>query len=339
VPSPPRIRDVAAAAGVSVGTVSNVLNRPDLVAPETTVRVQEVIRQLGFVRNESARQLRVGRSRTLGLVVLDITNPFFTDVARGVEDAASDAGLAVILCNTDDRREKEDRYLQLLAEQRVQGILIVPVDDEARRVRHLRRQGIPVVLLDHRSAVRNQCSVSVDDLAGGRLAASHLLEQGHTRIAFVCDHLGLAQVADRHTGAQKAIADSGVRGELMLIEGASLNVAGGRYAGTRLAEMSPRRRPTAVICVNDLLAIGLQQECIARHLSIPHDIAIVGYDDIDFAASAAVPLTSLRQPRHELGYMAAQLLLEESSDMAAHRHRHVVFAPELVVRESTVATG
>src|SRR5262245_19896619 len=146
--APASIREVAERAGVSVGTVSNVLNRPDVVAPATRDRVRAAIAELGFVRNESARHLRAGRSRTVGLVVLDVSNPFFTDVARGVEDAASDAGLAVILCNSDESPSKERRYLSLLQEQRVQGVLITPVDAASDRLADLRARGIPVVLLD-----------------------------------------------------------------------------------------------------------------------------------------------------------------------------------------------
>src|ERR1035438_4056180 len=158
VNEPVSIREVAAHAGVSVATVSNVLNRPDIVAKPTRERVQASISELGFVRNESARQLRAGRSRTIGLVVLDVANPFFTDVARGVEDEASESGLAVILCNSDDKQVKESRYLELLEEHRVQGILITPVSGADERLARLQRRGTPVVLVDSRSPSRGQCS-------------------------------------------------------------------------------------------------------------------------------------------------------------------------------------
>jgi LacI family transcriptional regulator len=326
------MREVADRAGVSIATVSNVLNRPDLVAESTSIRVRQAIAELGFVRNESARQLRVGRSRTIGLVVLDITNPFFTDIARGVEDAANAEGLSVILCNSDERAEKEDGYLRLLAEQRVQGVLIVPVDSDGPWLAYLREQGIPVVLLDRASSEPEQCSVSVDDVAGGRLAAAHLIGLGHRKITFVCEHLGVRQVADRYSGIVEVASAAGV--EVELLDGAPLNVGGGRIAGSRVADTPVADRPRAIICANDLIAIGLEHECLRRGLQTPQDVAIVGYDDIDFAESAAIPLTSLRQPRHELGYTAAKLLLEESSDEPGHLHRHLVFTSNLVVRES-----
>lgn len=192
---PISIREVAAQAGVSVGTVSNVLNRPDIVARPTLDRVHAAIKELGFVRNESARQLRAGRSRMIGLVVLDVANPFFTDVARGVEDEASKSGLAVILCNSDDQLPKETAYLELLEEHRVQGILITPVADDERRLAELQQRGTPVILVDSSSPSGSQCSVAVDDVLGGDVAVSHLLASGHHDIAYVGGPLNLRQEA------------------------------------------------------------------------------------------------------------------------------------------------
>jgi LacI family transcriptional regulator, galactose operon repressor len=336
--APVSIRDVAAHAGVSLGTVSNVLNRPDIVAEPTRSRVQAAIKQLGFIRNESARQLRAGRSRTIGLVVLDVANPFFTDVARGVEDEASASGLAVILCNTDDQQAKETHYLELLEEHRVQGILITPVSAAGTRLARLQRRGTPVVLVDSRSPTRGQCSVSVDDVLGGELALAHLLEGGHERLAFVGGPASIRQVADRREGALRALQQAGRGdGELHMIDTPALNVAAGKWAGAAIAELPAGRRPTGVFCANDLLALGVLQEMTARRIRVPESLAIVGYDDIDFAAAAAVPLTSVRQPRQQLGRTAAQLLLDEALGEGSHQHRQVVFEPELVIRRSSQA--
>jgi LacI family transcriptional regulator len=331
---PASIRDVAARAGVSVGTVSNVLNRPERVAEGTRQAVLAAINELGFVRNESARHLRAGHSRVLGLVVLDVTNPFFTDVARGVEDTANGAGLAVILCNSDDDPAKESHYLNLLEEQRVQGILITPVTAATDRLDLLRGRGTPVVLLDRRASDDAQCSVAVDDVLGGELAVAHLIAQGHERIAFVGGPFTIRQVQERHQGAVQAMrAADRDPDELLLVETAALNVAAGRDAAARLA--GARSEPTAVFCANDLLALGVLQEVTRRGLRVPHDIAIVGYDDIEFAAAAAVPLTSVRQPRHLLGRTAAEMVIEEATENGGHEHRQVVFQPELVVRDSS----
>jgi LacI family transcriptional regulator len=333
---PVSIKDVASRAGVSVGTVSNVLNRPDIVAEATRTRVQDAIKQLGFIRNESARQLRAGRSRMIGLVVLDVANPFFTDVARGVEDEASDLGLAVILCNSDDQAGKEAQYLELLEEHRVQGILITPVSATDQRLSRLQRRGTPVVLVDSRSQAGGQCSVSVNDVRGGQLALTHLLDAGHERLAFVGGPFSTRQAADRREGALLAVDLAGRdRAALRIVETPALNVAAGRWASAVLADLPPDERPTAVFCANDLLAMGVLQEMTARRIRVPEDLAIVGYDDIDFAAAAAVPLSSVRQPRHLLGRTAARLLLDEAVDSGSHQHRQVVFEPELIVRQSS----
>jgi LacI family transcriptional regulator len=330
------IKDVAARAGVSVGTVSNVLNRPERVAEETRTRVQLAIIALGFVRNEPARQLRAGRSRTIGLLVLDAANPFFADVSRGAEEAAAAAGLAVILCNSGQDAAKESAYLNLMAEQRVQGLLLTPVDADPIRLSRLVERGMPVVLLDRRAEGAGMCSVSVDDVSGGELAVSHLLEMGHERIAFIGGPTSIAQVRDRLQGARNALARASRDADsLVSITTTSMTVAAGRGAGEQLGGLPVKRRPTAAFCANDLLALGLLQEMIRQGLDVPNDVAIVGYDDIEFAAAAAVPLTSVRQPRHLLGKTAADLLLEETQDPQNHIHRQIEFEPDLVVRAST----
>ncbi len=334
---PVSIREVAAHAGVSVATVSNVINRPEIVAQQTRDRVQAAIAELGFVRNESARQLRAGRSRTIGLVVLDVANPFFTDVARGVEDEANKAGLAVILCNSDDQARKENRYLDVLEEHRVHGVLITPVAGASTRLASLQRRGTPVVLVDSRASSRGQCSVGVDDVMGGDLAMSHLLAAGHERIAYIAGPTSIRQVADRREGALRALREAGLKaGDLMVIQAESMHVFAGQQVGAKIAAMPARSRPTAVFCANDLMALGVLQEMTSNHIAVPDDISIIGYDDIDFAAAAAVPLTSVRQPRQELGRTAARLLLDEAAGDETHRHRQVIFEPELVIRQSTL---
>jgi LacI family transcriptional regulator len=331
------IVDVAARAGVSLGTVSNVLNRPDRVAPATRDRVMQAIRELGFVRNEAARQLRAGRSRTIGLVVLDVGNPFFTDLAKGVEATAGKFGLSVILCNSNDDDERERHYLSLLQEQRAFGILITPAGYATAAIEEVRRTGTPVVLVD-RGSSRRQCSVSVNDRVGGEVAVAHLISSGHRRIGFVGGPMSINQVSERLAGARTAMQAAGLdQDALVVFETPRLDVASGKATGQRLAALPARRRPTAVFCANDLLALGVLQDTTRRQLSVPGDLAIVGYDDIDFAAAAAIPLTSVRQPRAQLGQAAMELLLEEASAAESHQHRQIVFEPELVVRESTTA--
>ncbi|MEO6713758.1 MAG: LacI family DNA-binding transcriptional regulator [Mycobacteriales bacterium] len=328
------IKEVARQAKVSAGTVSNVLNKPEVVAPATRKRVLDAIAALGYVRNESARMLRAGSSRTIALVVLDIANPFFTDVARGAEGVAEAGGSQLLLCNSGQNQRREDRHLDLLEQQRVQGVLITPVDDSHNtRLDELVARGTPVVLVDRGSKRRDRCSVAVDDMLGGRLAGLHLAERGHRRVAFAGGPVSIRQVLERHDGAAKALAESGA--ELLLFETDSTSVADGRKAAAAIAELPATRRPTAVFCANDLVALGVLQEMTRRGVRVPQDLAIVGYDDIEFAEAAAIPLTSVRQPREQLGRTATELLLDEVASGERHKHRHIVFEPELVVRASS----
>lgn len=331
------MKDVAAAAGVSLGTVSNVMNRPEVVSPATRERVERAMSDLGFVRNESARQLRAGTSRTLAYVMLDGSNPFFHDVAQGIELAAEDADLSLFICNSNGRLSREEVHLDRLVQQRVQGILITPVNPSAPHLENLSKRGIPVVIVDRVAASEDFCSVAVDDVLGGRIAVEHLAEQGHTRVAVIGGPDSIGQVRERLDGARQIWAELGLPADdLTYLPTAALTVAEGRSAGERLAGIPARRRPTAAFCANDLLALGLLQQGIGAGLRIPDDLAIVGFDDIEFAAAAAVPLTSVRQPRQELGRAAAQLVLEEATG-ADHRHQQLSFEPELVARASTTA--
>ncbi|WP_370591373.1 LacI family DNA-binding transcriptional regulator [Saccharopolyspora montiporae] len=330
------MKDVAREAGVSIATVSNALNRPELLSASTRSRVQEAIDGLGYVRSESARQLRAGHSRILGLLVLDMRNPFFVGLAHGAEQAARREGLGMMLCDSSQDPGAEELYLSLFAEQRVRGVLVTPTDAVPGGLDSLRRNGIPYSYVDRTAEGADACSVSVDDVTGGALAVGHLLEQDHERIAYVSGPMTLAQCRDRRSGAWRACDEAAAdRDAIVTVETAQLDVASGRDAGSRVLGLRPR--PSAVFCANDLLALGVLQAMVAAGVRVPEDIALVGYDDIDFAAAAAVPLTSVRQPAFRMGETATELLLGEPADAGTdHAHRHVVFEPELVVRRSSL---
>jgi LacI family transcriptional regulator len=330
------VRDVAVLAGVSVGTVSNVLNRPEKVSPATVTRVQNAVAELGFVRNEAARQLRAGQSHSIGLIVLDVRNPFFTDVARGAEDRAAEGSLSVLLGNSDEKPEREAAYIDLFQEQRVHGVLISPLNEDLGRLRALRERGTPTVLVDREDGEREFSSVSVDDVAGGYLAVKHLLELGRRRIAFVGGPLSIRQVSDRLRGAQQAVAE--VYGaSLEVIDPDGLTVLHGRASGDALRDRAAFARPEAVFAANDLLAVGiLQALTMLGEVRVPQDVALIGYDDIDFAAATVVPLSSIRQPSALIGSTAVDLLLREAAGGEDFVREQIVFQPELVVRASTV---
>jgi len=329
------VKDVAALAGVSVGTVSNVLNRPEKVSAEVTSRVQSAIDKLGFVRNDAARQLRAGMSHSVGLVVLDAANPFFTDLARGAEDRAAAEHFTVLVGNSNEDPGREAAYLDLFEQQRVRGVLISPVGNVIPRLEQLRRRGIPTVLVDRQADNLSFSSVAVDDLAGGEMAVAHLLSVGRRRIAFVGGPESIRQVADRLSGARKAVeAVPGATLEVVATE--SLTVLSGRAAGEAIRRRSAAERPDAIFAANDLLAVGvLQGLMLMGGVQVPQEIALIGYDDIEFAAAAVVPLSSIRQPSALIGSTALELLLREATPEAGFVPRQVVFPPELVVRAST----
>ncbi|MCI0156627.1 LacI family transcriptional regulator [Leifsonia shinshuensis] len=328
------VKDVAALAQVSVGTVSNVLNRPDIVSPETVERVQLAMEKLSYVRNEAARQLRLGHSQAIGLISFSGANPFFTDMAAAAENTASEAGYEVIIGNSNERSEREAGYLNLFEELRVRGVLLSPVGDVAPRLRRMRERDIPVVLVDRESSDSSFSSVSVDDVAGGALATQHLIDTGRTRLLFVGGPAGIQQVGDRLAGA-RSVVDQHPGVTLEVLFGESLTVFEGRRIGRIVADRAPADRPDAVFAANDLLAIGLLQSLfIDGKPAVPDQIALVGYDDILFAEASVVPLTSVRQPSRLIGETAVQILLEEADDRSLEP-RHIRYQPELVVREST----
>ncbi|MEU1622883.1 LacI family DNA-binding transcriptional regulator [Streptomyces sp. NPDC005722] len=328
--------DVARVAGVSVATVSNVLNQPHRVAEPTRSRVTAVIQRLGYVRSENARLLRGVPSRVLAVLVPDLANPFYAALVRGAEDEARKAGLAVLVGNSVHDPREENRYLDLFTEHRIRGVLLTPSDPDSAGMRAFRHSTVPFVLMDQAAPNRELCSVSVDDAVGGRLAMEHLIDMGHRSIAYVSGPDHLPQVRERRAGALRALSAARRPAALHELTCDQLTLAAGRDAGSRLLGM--HRRPTAVFCANDLLALGAFQTLHTAGLHVPRDMALAGYDDIELAAAAAVPLTSVRRPAVTMGSLAARLLIAETQqgDAPPHAHRQVVMEPELAVRRSTL---
>lgn len=324
------IRDVARRAGVSAGTVSNVLNRPYYVSADTRARVQATIDELGFVPRSDARQYRAGRVRTLGMVVVDLT-PFFVDLALAADAMARELGWSMVISTSGDDTVLEERNLDVLVQQRVQGVLIAPVDEDNPRLEQMLGRGVPVVFLDRRPSIDKCCSVANDDLAGGRLAGQHLVERGHRALAYLGDPDARPQMAARFAGLAEAASGCSIA----ILRESDWSPARGREAGQVLARVTAADRPTAVFAANDALAIGLVQALVANGIRVPEDIAVVGYDEIEWAASSTVPLTTIRQQRAELGRTAVGLVMAEMTDPRHHLHEHVVLRPELVVRAST----
>ncbi|MGF3056396.1 LacI family DNA-binding transcriptional regulator [Microbacterium sp. YY-01] len=331
---PVRLKDVADLAGVATGTVSNTINHPERVHPRTRVLVEDAIRQLGFVPNQQARVLTGASSSVIGLVVLDVESPFYMEAAHAIERVVRESGHVVMLCNSESDLEREQALLTMLAAQRVRGVLLAPAtpDDHAERYANL-PNNLPVVLLDFEGG-EGHCSVAVDNVAGGRMAIEHLLSLGHKKLAFLSGPSELRQFTQRVRGAREALRDAGLDPHEHLIEisVSGLGIRDGQQAVDLLLQGEV---PDAIFCGNDMLAFGAYRGLVDAGLRVPEDVALVGYDDIDFAKDWVVPLTTIRQPTDALSETAATLLMEHSAPGIEHEHRQVILPPELVVRRST----
>ncbi|MDQ7844431.1 MAG: LacI family DNA-binding transcriptional regulator [Armatimonadota bacterium] len=326
------IRDVAARAGVSVATVSRVVNRsPHRVSAATQRRVLAAVRALGYESNPIARGLKKRSTRTVALIVPDISNPFFPAIARGIEDVARARGYAVLLCNTYEDLERERAYLELLARRMVDGLVFATVGSNTRHLRALRRQGRPVVLVARDVAGVRIDSVLVDNFRGEFEATTHLLGLGHRRIAHITGPPSLHVAAERRRGYLAALEAAGVpRSEALVVEG-NFAADGGRRAVERL--LARGAKFTAVVAANDLMAIGAMEALRRAGRRIPQDVAVVGFDDITFASLVCPALTTVAQPKYRMGQLAMERLLA-LMDGADEGGRQTVLIPQLVVRDS-----
>ncbi|NUP46664.1 MAG: LacI family DNA-binding transcriptional regulator [Catenulispora sp.] len=331
------MREVARIAGVTTATVGNALNRPHLVAPATRERIEAAIAEVGLVRSVPARLLRGMPSPVVGLVILDLGNPFYAELGRGAEDRLVEAGCTLTICSTDARVDGEARALSVLEEQAVRGIIVTPVSQDAARVLATVRRGMPVVLLDHTDDELDLCSASADSSLGSRLSAEHLLGLGHRRLAFVRDSGAVPSVEKRFAATREAVAAAGLDPDRALRD---VRLPAGQQpaaaAETIAAQLAAQKSaPTGLICQNDVIALGVLRGLARRGVSVPDDVSVVGYDDLPYADQLAPALTTVRQPAAELGRAAADLLLAE--DSPNHVHRRIAFAPQLIVRGSTAA--
>ena len=333
----PTIGDVARRAGVSVVTVSRVINGARNVRPVTRQRVEQAIQELGYVPSVAARSLRSRRTRSLALVVPDITNVFWTTVARGVEDAAHRHGYSVLLCNTDESLSKQSRYLDVVASHRVDGVIIAPCDCDGRNLRRLRDQGIPTVLVDRRVEGWEVDSVCGDSVAGARALVRHLLALGHQRIATISGPRSTSTAADRVAGYCIALAEAGLSADPRLVRWGEYRAE----AGERLCEalLAEGLAPTAIFAANNVIAMGVIAALGRRGLSIPRDVALVSFDDLPDASHLFPFLTVAVQPAHDMGLQAAALLLSRLEAPPRLEPRRVVLPVCLIVRRSCGSGG
>ncbi|MDR0593908.1 MAG: LacI family transcriptional regulator [Bifidobacteriaceae bacterium] len=328
--------DVARAAGVSLGTVSNAVNHPDRVAPGTLQRIRRVIDEMGFVRNATAQSLAAGTSSVVGFVVLNLANTIFLDMSSGAQASAAKAGLSLLLANSDMDVVRQSTYLDLFAEQPAAGLLFAPMPHLFSGMERIRQRGMPVVLLNARPPEQSQCAVVANDEDGGYQAARHLIEQGCRRLAFVGYIDSWPPLHERYLGAVRAVNETAGAVQLELIPTREVRTEDGAAVGRQLVERKPERRPDGIIAGADLVAVGIIGAVLgSSDLRFPSDLAIIGYDDNRASWNAQIPLSTMAQPGLEMGRIAADLLLEEILQPESHVHRLVVLEPHLVVRDSS----
>lgn len=319
------------AAGVSVATVSRVVSGSDhRVSAATRRRVLAAVARLRYQPNLVARGLKSRVTHTIGLIVPDISNPFYPAIARGIEDVANGAGLAVLLCNTYEDLAKERSYLALLRKRMVDGLIFATVGANTRHLRMLRRQGVPVVLIARAPEGVSIDAVLVDNRRGGREATEHLLRLGHRRIAFIGPHAHPVE-RDRLAGYQDALRAAGVRVNPALLGDGNFSAEGGAAAVDSL--LRRRVRFSAIVACNDLMAIGAMEKLRARGRRLPEDVAVVGFDDITFASLVEPQLTTVAQPKYRMGRLAMERMMELLNG-GDRRPRRLVLEPALVVRRS-----
>jgi len=332
------IRDVARLSGVSSMTVSRVINRSDRVHPETRRRVEHAIAELGYVPSRLARGLTGQRTATLAVIVPDVANPFFTLIVRGAEDVARRSDYRMILCNTRADLAIERDVVEEMIAHRVEGVVIAPVSDRSRaHLRRLTAYGVPFVLVDRTVPGVDSDVVVGDNVDGARRLVEHLISLGHRRIGFIVESDDVSTARDRHRGYVEGLQAAGLPLDDDLIVRSSVDPGGGRDGLRRLLELA--KPPTAVFTVNNLVALGALEAVRESGLAVPDDVALVCFDDIEYASRMYPFLTVMAQPAETLGTLATQLLLDRIEGRAGERRRFVVLAPEFVVRRSCGALG
>ena len=326
------LHDVARAAGVSIATVSATINNSAYVSPELQERVRRAIRELGYHPDGIARSLKKRSTQSLGLIISDITNPFFTALVRGIEDAANARGYALILCNTDERLEKERAYIRLLRTRRVDGLIMAPAGAPDDYRGFSAEVNTPLVFIDRRIPAVPADAVIVDNVAGARQVVQHILQLGHRRIGAITGLPHISTTHERIQGYRQALESAGVPLDPALMLGGNSRLEGGFRAAHEL--LSRDKRPTAIFATNNLMAIGLMRAVAERGLRCPEDISVACFDDFEWASVFHPRLTTVAQPIYDMGMKAAELLFARLDGTLTGDPQEVVLSPSLVIRDS-----
>lgn len=329
------IQDVAKQAGVSIATVSRVLNGSARVSADVKQRVQATMEALAYQPNPAARSLRSNRSRIIGLLISDIQNPFFLDLIRGVEDEALRNEYSLILCNSSESPQREQQYLEVLYAERVAGVIVVPTREQlgSEIRKRFRERGVPVVAVDRRLKDKGIDSVLSDNVRGAREAVAHLIANGYRRIGVITGPESVTTGRERLEGYRQALREAGLPLDPALERCGPFNVASGGALTQELLELQPV--PDALFVGNNLLTLGALSAVHERGLRVPEDVAVVGYDDIPWAELGTLSLTTVTQPVYELGSMAALRLFQRLHNSTVQGQQEIVLAPSLRVRGSS----
>ncbi|CAM2145021.1 HTH-type transcriptional repressor PurR [Pararobbsia alpina] len=326
------IKDVAARAGVSFTTVSHVVNNTRPVSSEVRAKVEAAIRELNFVPSAVARSLKAKTTSTIGVVVPNNTNPYFAEMSRGIETYCERRGYCVILGNSDDEPEKQRKYLRVMIERRIDGLIVASAGDEDTLAEALGRTDLPVVIVDREVPGVQADLVQIDHEQGAYIAARHLLELGHRRIACISGPARMVVSEARVRGFERALEEHGVEVDGCQLIAGDYTSQGGYEAAVSLLE---GRQPTAIFATNDVMALGALRAAAERGLSVPRDLSVIGFDDIQLSRYFYPALTTVGQSIVMLGERAAQTLIERVTKDIDGEARRLIIAPELKVREST----
>lgn len=327
------IKDIAREANVSVTTVSRVLNKKPDVSDDTKKEILKIIDELGYKPNGIARGLVLNKTYTIGLVVPDISNPYFPQVAKGVEKKAKELGYSVIFCDTDNDKEEEKKAIELLKNRRVDGIVLSLSMINKSELNKLQQENFPVVQIDREVPGLNYPTVIIDNNESAFKATKYLIQLGHTQIAHITGDLDTKTGQDRLVGFKRALKKFNIyQKEKWILEGDYSKESGFNLMKQLLES---KERPTAVFAANDLMALGAYEAIFNYDLEIPEDISIIGHDDIDVASIIRPELTTMAQPKYKLGQEAARTLIEEIENNKVENKRRILLKSQLIIRNST----
>jgi LacI family transcriptional regulator len=327
------IKDIAKRAGVSYATVSRALNNHPEINIETRKRITRIAAEIGYQPNAIARGLVKRETNTIGLLIPDITNPFYPEVARGVEDAANETGYTIFLCNTNWNQQREEHYLNVLRQKQVDGVIIAPASEKPEHLKKVISYWVKNMVFISRANLGSVTSVLIDNVRGGHLAGEYLIAKGYQRIAFVGGLNDTSSNQERFQGYQEALEAAGRQLDPAYIVGGDFKRESGHQATKGLLQLD--LRPDAIFAANDLLALGAIQAIREEGLRMPEDIAVIGFDDIEFASLPEIQLTTVTQPKYDMGKLALQTLVMQIKGDERVIPRKIMLEPDLICRKTT----